>query len=109
MPQHPACGEHRQFRIGCGARCGAQDRHVVAPGGVHQPVVEIGFARGAVASQCGELVGFHQARVVIFPHPARVGIDDVLEVRHALRKRQQLVDLLFVLGEYQFGFAVAKR
>src|SRR6266404_2614270 len=30
-------------------------------------------------------------------------------MRHAIGKCQQLVDLLFVLGEYQFGFAVAEQ
>ena len=33
----------------------------------------------------------------------------MLEVRHAVGQRQQLVDLLFVLGEHQFGFAVAEE
>ena len=109
MPQHPAGGEHRELRIGRGARGGAEDRNVLALGGVDQPVVKAGLARGAVAAHCGELVGFHQARIVIFPHAARIGIDDVLEVGHAIGKRQQLVDLLFVLGEYQFGLAVAQE
>ena len=30
-------------------------------------------------------------------------------MRHAVAKRQQLVDLLFVLGEHQFGFAIAEQ
>src|SRR5258706_3398855 len=33
----------------------------------------------------------------------------MLEMRHAIGKCQQLVDLLFVLGEYQFGFAIAEQ
>ena len=33
----------------------------------------------------------------------------MLELRRAVGQRQQLVDLLFVLGEYQFGFAVAQE
>ncbi len=109
MPQHAPGGEHRQFRIGRGARCGAEDRDVVAFGGVDQSVVKPGLARGAVASQAGELVGLHQARIVVFTHAARIGIDDVLESGRAVGQRQQLVDLFFVLGEYQFGFAVAQQ
>ena len=42
MPQHPPGGEHRQFRIGRGARRGAEDRDVVAFGGVDQTVVKPG-------------------------------------------------------------------
>ena len=92
-----------------GARGGAEDRDVLAAGLVHQLVVEAGLARGALAAHRRELVGFHQARVVIFPHAARIGIDDVLEVGHAVGERQQLVDLLFVLGEHQFGLAIAQE
>ena len=33
----------------------------------------------------------------------------MFEVGHALGKRQQLVDLLFVLGEDQFGLAIAQQ
>ena len=33
----------------------------------------------------------------------------MLEVRHPVGQRQQLVDLFFVLGEYQSGFAVAQE
>ena len=40
MPQHAPGGEHRQFRIGRGARCGAEDRDVLAFGGVDQSVVK---------------------------------------------------------------------
>ena len=79
MPQHAPRGEHRQLRMRRGARGGAEDRDVLASGRVHQPVVEAGLARRAVAAHRGELVGLHQARVVIFPHAARIGIDDVLE------------------------------
>ena len=109
MPQHPPCGQHRQFRICRGARSGAEDRDVLAAGCVHQPVIEAGLARGAVAPHRGEPVGFHQSGVVIFPHAAGIGIDDVLEVGHAIGQRQQLVDLLFVLGEHQLGLAIAQE
>ena len=109
MPQHAAGGEHRQFRMRRGARGGAEDRDVLAFGGVDQAVVKAGLARGAGAPHLRQLGGFHQARVVIFPHAARIGIDDVLELRRAVGQRQQLVDLLFVLGEHQFGFAVAQE
>ena len=57
----------------------------------------------------GELARFHQAGIVIFPHAARIGIDDVLQVRRAVGEAQQLVDLLFVLGEHQLRFAVAQQ
>ena len=109
MPQHPSRRQHRQFWIGRGAGGGAEDRNVFAVGGVHQFVIETGLARGAVAPQLGKLAGFHQARVVVFPHAARIGIDDVLEIGHAVGQRQQLVDLLFVFGEYQFGLAIAEQ
>ena len=109
MPQHAPRGEHRQLRMRRGARGGAEDRGVLAFGLVHQFVVEARLARGAVAAHRGELVGLHQPRVVIFPHAARIGIDDVLEVGHALGERQQLVDLLFVLGEHQFGLAIGEE
>ena len=78
-------------------------------GRVNEPVIEAGLARRALAPQRGKLVGFHQPRVVVFPHPARIGIDDVLERGHAIGKREQLVDLLFVLGEHQFGCAVGEQ
>ena len=78
-------------------------------GRVDQPVVKARLARGAVAPHRGELFGFHQARIVVFPHAARIGIDDVLEVGRAIGQRQQLVDLLLVFGEHQFGFAVAEQ
>ena len=78
MPQHAAGGEHRQLRVRRGAGGGAEDGDVLALGGVHQLVVETGLARGAVAAQRCELVGLHQARVVVFPHAARIGINDVL-------------------------------
>ena len=107
--QHAAGGEHRQFRIGCRARRRAEDRAILALGRIHQPVVKPRFARGAVAPHGGELVGFHQAGIVVFPHAARIGIDDVLQMRHAVGQRQQLVDLLLILGEYQPGFAIAEQ
>ena len=88
---------------------GAEDRNVLAGGRIHQAVVETRLASGALAAQARELVGFHQPGVVIFPHAARIGIDDMLEIGHALGKRQQLVDLLFVLGEYQLGLAVTQE
>src|ERR1019366_2068981 len=68
-----------------------------------------GLADGAVAPHGGELVGGQQPGVVIFPHATRVGIDDVLEVGDAVGERQELVDLLFVLGEHQSGFAIAQE
>src|SRR5258708_22306035 len=37
--------------------------------------------------------------IIIFPHAARIGIDDVLEIGHAIGERQQLVDLLFVQSQ----------
>ena len=88
MPQHAPGGEHRQFRMGRGARGGAEDRDVLAAGRVHQSVVEAGLAGGALAPHRRELVGLHQARIVIFPHAARIGIDDVLEVGHAVGERR---------------------
>ncbi len=109
MPQHPPRRQHRQFRMRCRARRGAEDGCVLAAGRVDQPVIEAGLARGALAAQGGEAVGRHQSRVVIFPHAARVGIDDVLQVRHALGEGQELVDLLLVLGEHQPGFAVVEE
>ena len=33
----------------------------------------------------------------------------MLEVRHPFGQRQQLVDLLFILGEHQSGFAIAEQ
>ena len=109
MPQHPPRGEHRQFRMGRGARGGAEDRGVLAACGVDEAVIEARLAGGALAPHACKLVGRYQAGVVIFPHAAGIGIDDVLEVGHALGERQQLVDLLFVLGEHQLGLAVAEK
>ena len=109
MPQQPPCGQHRQLWVGGGAGGGAEDRDVLASGGIHQSIVKIWLARGAVASHRGEPVGFDQPGIVVFPHPARIGIDDVLEIGHAIGKREQLVDLLFVLGEHQLGLAIAEQ
>ena len=72
-------------------------------------VVEARLARRAVAAHRRQLVGFHQPRIIVFPHAARIGIDDVPEIGRAIGQGQQLVDLLLVLGEHQFGFAVAQE
>ena len=109
MSQHASGRQHRQLGVGRGARGGAEDRDILALGRVDQPVVEARLARGAVAAHRGELFGFHQARIVVFPHAARIGIDDVLEVGRAIGQRQQLVDLLLVFGEHQFGVAIAEQ
>jgi hypothetical protein len=46
-----------------------------------------------------EIIGKNQARIVIFAHSARIGIDDMANVRDAIAEPKQLVDLLFVLCE----------
>ena len=109
MAEHAAGGEHRELRMRRGAGGGAEDRDVLALGRVDQPVVELRLARGAGAAELGELLGRHQPRIVIFPHAARIGIDDVLQPRHALGQRQQLVDLLLVLGEDELRLAVVEE
>ena len=109
MFQHASGRQHRQLGIGRGARGGAEDRDIFALGGVDQPVVDVRLAQRAVAAHCSELFGLHQARVVIFPHAARIGIDDMFEVGRAVGQRQQLVDLLFVFGEHQPGVTVAEQ
>ena len=101
--------QHRQLGVGRGARGGAEDGDILAACRIDQPVVKAGLARGAVATHRGELFRLHQARIVIFPHPARIGIDDVLEVGGAIGQRQQLVDLLLVFGEHQFRVAIAEQ
>ena len=109
MSEHAPGRQHRQLGVGGRARGGAEDGDVLAAGRVDEPVVKAGLARGAVAPHRGQLLGFHQPRIVVFPHAARIGIDDVLEVGRAVGQRQQLVDLLFVLGEHQFGLAIAEQ
>ena len=109
MLQHAAARQHRQLGIGRGARGGAEDRDILAACRIDQPVVETRFARGAVAPHRRELLGLQQSGIVVFPHAARIGIDDVLEVRRAIGQRQQLVDLLLVFGEHQFGVAIAEK
>ncbi len=101
MAQHAAGGEHRELRVGRGARCRAEDRAILALGRIDELVVEAGLARGALAAELGKLARLHQPRIVIFAHAARVGIDDVLQMRHAVGEIEQLVDLLLVLGEDQ--------
>ena len=109
MPQHPPGSEHRKLRIGCGAGGGAEDRNVFAAGRVDQPVVKIRHMGGTFTAHRGELVGFEQTRVVVFAHAARIGIDDVADRRDAVAQRQQLVDLLFVFGEYQSRLAIVEQ
>ena len=100
MPEHAAGREHCQFRIRRGAGGGAEDGYILALSGIHQSVIKIRLARRAVTAQARKLVGFHQTRVIVFPHPARIGVNDVLQIWHAIGERQQLVDLFLVLGEY---------
>ena len=101
--------QHRQLGIGRRAEVVQRIATSSPPGRVDQPVVQARLARRAVAPHRGELLGFHQARIVVFPHAARIGIDDVLEVRRAVGQRQQLVDLLLVFGEHQFRVAIAEQ
>ena len=109
MAEHAAGGEHRELRMRGGARRGAEDRDVFAPGRVHQPVVEFRFAYSARPAELGKRLRRHQPRIVIFPHAARIGIDDVLQSRHAVGKHKQLVDLLLVLGKDELRFAVVEK
>ena len=109
MPEHAAGREHRELWMRRGAGRGAEDCNILGVGSIDQSIVERRFARGAVAAERRELVGFDQPRVVVFPHAARVGIDDVLQQRHPIAEREQLVDLLFILGEHQSGLAIAQQ
>src|SRR6516162_7567448 len=92
-----------------GARGGAEDSNILAAGFIDQAIVEIRLARRALSSHRGELVGRHQARIVVFPQAPRIGIDDVLEVRCAVGERQELVDLLLVLGEDELSLAIIEQ
>ncbi len=109
MAQYAAGRQHGQLWVRRGARGGAEDRCRITAGGIDQPVIERRILGAEFAAKGGELVGFDQPGIVILPHAARVGIDDVFEVRGTLAKTQQLVDLLFVLGEHQLGFAVVEE
>ena len=109
MSENAPGREHRELGMGRGARRGAEDRDVLALGRVHELVVEPGLARCAVAAHLCELARFHQPRIVVFSHAARIGIDDVLQVRRAVGQAQQLVDLFFVFGKRQPRFAIAEQ
>ena len=109
MAEHAARRQHGELGVRRGARCRAENGDVIAFGRVHQLIVKLRLARGAVAAHLRQLVSVEQAWIAVFAHSARIGIDDVLEVRRAVAKFEQLVDLLFVLGEDDLGFAVSQQ
>ena len=109
VAQHAAGGQHGKFRMRCRAGGGAEDRDVLAFGCISELVVESWLARRAVAAHCRKPCCIHQPRIVIFSHAARIGIDDVLQVRHAVGKREQLVDLLLVFREDESRFAIVEK
>ena len=86
-----------------GAGSGAQHRHRIAVALGDQAVVEVGIGRQGRLALGVEGVDGDQARIVVFAHAARVGIDDVPDRRHPVAEAQDLVDLLLVLGHHQLG------
>ncbi len=109
MRQHAAGSEHRELRMRGRARGGAEDRDIFAARGIDEIVVERGLACGAFAAARHELFGRHQARVIVFAHAARIGIDDVPQRRRAVGQAQQFVDLFFVFGKDEFCLAVVEK
>ncbi|MET4759780.1 hypothetical protein ABH970_000152 [Bradyrhizobium ottawaense] len=95
--------------MGRGARRRAEDRDVLALGGIDQPVVELRLPRGTGPAELGKALRRHQPGIVVFPHPARIGIDDVLQLRRAVGEGEQLVDLLLVLGEDELRLAIVEE
>jgi hypothetical protein len=81
----------------------------VASGCIDKLIVEIGLTRGAVAPHLREAVGFHKPGIIVFPHAARIAVDDVFQRGDAAGEGQQLVDLFFVFGEHYLRFAVVQE
>ena len=100
MPHDRATRQHRQLRPRRGARCRAEHRDVVAARRRDQrlPGLRLGVMRRLPARN--QLAHRQQPRVVVFPHAARVAVDDVPQGRCALADGQQLVDLLLILGDH---------
>jgi hypothetical protein len=99
MPQQALRRQHGDLRMRGGPGRRAQDGDGIALRRIDETIVELGLARRALAALDGEVGGRDQARVGIFPHAARVRIDDVLQVRHPLAQADELLHLLLVLGK----------
>ncbi len=79
------------------------------PRRVHEAVVELRLRGVAHAAPRDEVLDGHQARIVVFAHAPRVGIQDMPDGRDALAEVQQLVHLLLVLGEDHLGLPVIEE
>ncbi len=100
VPQEAAMRQHRQLRIGGGARGRAQDGDVVGLHVVDHAVVARAVALVRRRAQRLQIRQKHEARVVVLPHAARIAVDDLLDRGHPVLEIEELVDLLLVLGDH---------
>ncbi len=97
--EHRSALQHRQFRIGGGARGGAENGDILRPPGGDQFVVETGLLGIELVPQPHQLGVAEQPRVVVLAHAARIAVDDMLDAGALLGDLQHLVDLFLVLGD----------
>ena len=104
--------EERSMRplgeLGVRGRAGgrAQDGDIVGARRRQHALVASGITVEHRLAGCLELGDDHEARVVVFPHAARVEIDDPFDGRNASAEVEELVDLLLVLRDHDFRRSV---
>ena len=91
------------------ARGRAQDGDIVGARRRQHALIASGITVERRLAGCFEIGDDHEARVVVFPHAARVEIDDPFDGRNASAEVEELVDLLLVLRDHDFRRSVIER
>src|SRR5581483_936900 len=103
MPDQPSGRERGALRMSGRPRGGAKDDGFVARRSLHKRLVEPWLLAGELFAEPVELRQWHEARIAVLLHAARVAVNDALHVLQAFPQAEQLVDLLFVLGQDHGG------
>ncbi len=102
MFQHGASLKHSQLRIGCCARSRAKNRNILTTACIDQLHVKLWLFFIEFLTFRHQVNVAHQTWVVIFTHTTWVAIDNVLNTGAFLSDFEDLVDLLFIFGNYYF-------
>ena len=101
-------GQHRPFRVARRAG-GVGEQHNILGRALFDRPLHIALVGGAErAAGCLHLVERFEEVQVVIADPARVVVDDQLEMRQPLAQRQDLVDLLLVLGDHDPGLRMVE-